>query len=177
MVGGASPDIATPFKLRQWQCCELVRVALKDGHPFPVTQAVAVALRLLRRDNPGLRIVISFADSTQGHHGGIYQAGNWLYIGARKGYSVMLNGKLVHSTAVKMKYGKEGRRISWLRANVDPQAYEVHPLLHKYVYPLDDEMRRRVESLRCAPPAPVVQRQHDPKPGVDGGSIPTSALQ
>jgi hypothetical protein len=77
---GANPNIGDPYGLPAEQVCELVRVALRD-HQTPTTQYVARALRLLKRQHPRRRLVVSYADPGQGHHGGIYQAGNWLYLG------------------------------------------------------------------------------------------------
>jgi len=77
---GATQKLVSRFGLDMTEGCELVRVALRD-HLAPVSQVVAESLRQLKRANPGLRLVVSFADPYQGHHGGIYQAGNWIYAG------------------------------------------------------------------------------------------------
>lgn len=160
---GATPHLGAKYDLRIYEICELVRIALRREHAFPVTQAVAVTLRMLRRDNPGLRLVVSFADPTQGHHGGIYQAGNWIYAGpATTANSTGLhvyrvNGVDWHPKTLHSRYGKGGQSIPWLREHVDPAAERVWtPAKHRYLYPLDAEMRRQIEPLRSAPPAPVV---------------------
>ena len=77
---GASSNLLKPYGLKMTEGCELVRVALRD-HWTPVSRIVAIALKILGRAEPGLRLVLSFADPAQGHHGGIYQAGGWLYLG------------------------------------------------------------------------------------------------
>ena len=77
---GASPQLGSAFGLTQTECCELVRVALTT-HEAPVTQIVSLTIKELKKTNPGLRLIISFADPEQSHHGGIYQAGNWIYNG------------------------------------------------------------------------------------------------
>jgi len=38
-------------------------------------------LRKLKKHAKGLKLVVSYADFNQGHHGGIYQATNWIYVG------------------------------------------------------------------------------------------------
>lgn len=79
---GATPNLSKKYNLKMTECCELTRVALTD-HETPVSRIVAIALNFLKRSNPGIRIVVSFADEgSQGHHGGIYQAGNWVYSGS-----------------------------------------------------------------------------------------------
>lgn len=144
---GAAPSIGRPFGLQQTEVCELVRVAL-NTHESPVTMILAKTFKLLHARSPGLRLLVSFADSAHGHHGGIYQAGNWIYIGS-KGYHVYrVNGEDVHPKTLHSRYGKGGQSIPWLRAHVDPRATRVHtPEKHKYVLPLDKRMRKRVLPL------------------------------
>lgn len=151
---GATPNLGRPYGMTQTECCELVRVAL-DRHDAPVSQIVAAALRELRRTNPGLRLVVSFADPAQGHHGGIYQAGNWIYTGpAEAGKRFFrIHGKLVHPRSVGAAGGRQ--TIEWVRTHMDPNAEHVAvPDKHRYVYPLDRAARRKVAGLaRPYPPA------------------------
>ena len=77
---GSSDGIGKPFGLDQTEIAELTRVALAE-HKAPVSRIVAIALRLLRRQCPGLRLLVSYADPAHGHHGTIYQAGGWLFSG------------------------------------------------------------------------------------------------
>lgn len=77
---GASPHLGKQFGLNSMQLVELTRVALTT-HVAPVSQIVTEAVRQLRARNAGLRVVVSFADPHHDHHGGIYQAMNWLYLG------------------------------------------------------------------------------------------------
>ena len=57
--------------------------AIKRLHQWAGTDALqhAIALRLLARHSPGLRLVVSYADPAQGHVGTIYQAAGWTYLG------------------------------------------------------------------------------------------------
>ena len=77
---GASPSLGKPYGLGVFEICELTRIALRN-HGRPITQMVKLAIARLRLQNPGLRLVVSFADPFHNHHGGIYQAGNWIYTG------------------------------------------------------------------------------------------------
>ncbi len=77
------PHIRKTFGVEKMRIVELARVALYD-HEAPVSQIVAVTIRLLSRANPLIRLFVSYADSGQGHHGGIYQAGGWHYTGLRE---------------------------------------------------------------------------------------------
>jgi len=175
---GATPEIGSPYGLDQTEICELTRVALTK-HISPVSRIIAVALRFLSKQCPGLRMVVSFADAGQGHHGGIYQAGGWVYAGGSKTHGYKVNGVIVHPKTLHSRYGKGGQSIPWLRSNVDPSAERVvSGFKHRYLMPLDDEMRRRIEPLR----KPYPKRAGSSASGMSdiqsegGGANPTPAL-
>jgi len=57
---------------------ELARVWLDDCMPSNTeTYCVAKALRWIRKNRKDVLAVVSYADPSVGHHGGIYVAGNW----------------------------------------------------------------------------------------------------
>lgn len=143
---GATPHLGSPYQLEQTEVCELVRVAL-DKHEAPVTQIVAEAIRQLKQTNPGLRLIVSFADPDEGHHGGIYQAGNWVYNGTSPSARFFkINGKKTHPRSVGAKGGIQS--LEWVQANLDSKAEIVvtAPKL-RYLYPLDKAMRRKIEKM------------------------------
>jgi hypothetical protein len=117
---GATPNLLKPFKLGQEQGCELVRIALTT-HTTPVTRIVSIALKMLAKSNPGLKVVVSFADDGQGHIGGIYQGGNWVYTGAAYKIYYRINGKVVHPRTVA-RHGPLSQSIHWIRLHLDPSA-------------------------------------------------------
>ncbi len=139
---GASPWLPKQWKLKVTQLCELTRVALR-AHAAPVSKILSVALRYLRQTNPGLKIVISFADPSQGHHGGIYQAANFVYTGDSKPVREnFVDGRWVH---VRGSYWKtKGRDVPTRQ----------RPGKHRYVYALDPAFRSVVEARRVKP-API----------------------
>lgn len=153
---GATNTIGSPYGLEQTQCVELTRVALTT-HAAPVSQIVAAAVRDLKGANPGLRLIVSYADPMQGHHGGIYQAGNWVYVGQGKAApEFIIHGKQMHMRSVHAKGWKQ--TLPWLRANIDPNAsiVKITPK-HKYLMPLDRPMRRQIEKLRVGYPRSTEQ--------------------
>jgi hypothetical protein len=77
---GANQFIASSFNMVQGQVMELVRVAL-NGKQECTSQALAMALKLLKTDAPAVKLIVSYADRNQGHIGTIYQATNWYYLG------------------------------------------------------------------------------------------------
>lgn len=143
---GATPAIGSPYGLGQDRICELTRIALTT-HKTPVSRILSIALRMLRSHCPGLRLIVSFADCAQGHHGGIYQATNWVYAGSVTTGSIRLRGELVHPKSVVSTYGTQ--KMEWLRANLDPYAERVKGApKHRYLLPLDREMTAQIEKLR-----------------------------
>lgn len=120
---GATPQIGKPYGLFQGEVLELVRVAL-NGKQGITSKAVAQSLKLLRHDAPKTRLVVSFADTEQGHLGKIYQAMNWKYVGVSKGGRYFIvNGKKTHPRTI----GSRGQVQSeeWLREHVDKNAKAV----------------------------------------------------
>lgn len=142
---GASPHLGTALDLDQTEVCELTRVALRE-HVAPVSQIVAQALRFLKENNPGLRAVISFADPKEGHHGGIYQAGNWIYTGQSNPVTeYFIDGRWRHTRGAY----HDPRRAS---APVREAAGKF-----RYVYPLDRAMRRQTLPLGLPYPQRAVE--------------------
>jgi hypothetical protein len=173
---GAASEIGSPYGLPQDHICELVRVALRE-HKSPTSKILALALRFLRNANPGLRMVVSFADTAQGHHGGIYQAGGWVFEGTKEYHAYRVGGKVVHPKTLHSKYGVGGQSVGWLRQHVDPNAERIKGEgKHKYLMPLDDAMRAQIAPL--AKPYPKRAKDQDAaNPAALGGETPTRTLQ
>jgi hypothetical protein len=92
---GANRNMLKPYGLNQDEGCELVRIALKK-HKAPVSKIVSLALKMLK-SSQNLKLVVSYADPEQGHHGGIYQAGNWIYAGrSGKAIKIFYKGRWAH---------------------------------------------------------------------------------
>lgn len=166
---GANNNIGKPYGLKQIEVCELVRVALKE-HAAPVSRIVAGAIERQRKQSPGLRLMVSYADPEYGHTGGIYQAMNWLYVGHSKPQreTLRLDGTIMHKRTAHSLYGTikglEASKVLWK---------------HKYLYPLDRAMRRQI-----APLAQPYPKKETCGPSVEGdtsgdqperaGSIPAA---
>ncbi len=155
---GANRHLAGEYKLKMTECAELCRIALTE-HTTPVSKILSIAVKMLKREMPGIRLLVSYADLNQGHEGKIYQASNWLFVGTTGHEAgIMLNRKLTHRRTINSKYGTSD--IDWLKKRIDPCArrYEGKPKF-KYLLPLDDEITDRVRSLsRPYPNAPQAKR-------------------
>jgi hypothetical protein len=61
---------------------ELARLWAPDGHERNLlTRAVAASVPALKCAEPGVELLVSYADPNVGHHGGVYRAASWLYTG------------------------------------------------------------------------------------------------
>jgi hypothetical protein len=180
---GASPPFYVwaqkTIGCNRFEIVELTRVALKR-HTTPVSRILAISLKMLKHHCPKLRCVVSFADCDQNHHGGIYQATNWVFcgttcIGERCGF--MIRGKKMHPRSL----GAKGYEQSIKGARMlDPNAFELKTKgKNKYLMPLDDEMRDRVNLL--SKPYPKRVRSVDSDTSTfqvgESGAIPTRTLQ
>ena len=177
---GANRHLARPYGLEATEVCELVRVALAPGREHPTSQCVAVSLKLLKRQSPGLRLVVSFADLGQGHVGTLYQAGGWLFLGQSDQSYFKVRGRVTHPRTLYDRHGRGGQSVAWLRKHVDPKAERV-PMAPKlrYAMPLDKAMRRQLEPQALPYPKRGRSNTSDApgdQPG-EGGATPTRPLQ
>jgi hypothetical protein len=176
---GANKDLFTPYGVAITGGCELVRVAL-DTHETPVSRIVTIAIKLLRARSPGLRLILSFADPHYGHHGGIYQALGWVYLGTTSPASEYIgpNGKrwhprMISPSGIKRVYGQYRRVL-----RPDQCTRVARPGKHRYALGLDDAMRASLRPL--ARPYPKRGRSAEngtAAPTAGGGEIPTRPLQ
>ena len=142
---GANKHLGNPYNLEQTECVELVRIAL-NRHITSVSKIVSIALKFLKKSNPNLKLVVSYADQSQGHHGGIYQAGNWIYTGAGKPDNFyMIKGKLTHPRSIASKGVKQN---IYGAKKLDPNAYVVKVQgKHRYLMALDKDIKKYIMKL------------------------------
>jgi len=171
---GANNRMSQAYGLPQTEAAELVRIALRS-HRTPVSKISSLAGRFLLRNSPGLRLIVSYADPKQGHHGGIYQAGNWVYAGRSQAQrQLLIGGVFTHKRSAGAKFGTaspekiaamSGKSVSWA-----PVEWK-----HIYLMPLDDDMRAKIAPL--SKPYPKRAKGQDAgHPPALGGSTPTRTL-
>lgn len=137
---GANNHIGSPYGLQQTQVCELTRIALK-GHQTPVTKIVSIAIKMLKKQSPGVELIVSYADLAQGHAGTIYKAGNWIYEGLMKDghFHYLLDGVRVHPRTISSRYGS----LANARKKHTVEVIQ-HEGKHKFLYPLSARMRKQL---------------------------------
>lgn len=142
----ATPAIGKQLKLRNGEVLELRRVALNSKQKI-TSQALGISMRLIKKDCPSVKMLISYSDKGQDHYGTIYQATNWIYLGESEssGNEYFCNGKWVHARHGK---GDIKRKLAGKR---------------KYVYPLDKKLMMEYKS------------QHKPYPKKLSGVVESNA--
>lgn len=148
---GSNKAIGQSYGLTMQECCELVRVAL-GKHESHTSAVVAKAISLLKKQSPGLRLILSLADQTEGHIGTLYQAGNWIYAGYSTGDPrvrkyIDRSGRTLHWRTVGPMLNSRGLTESVESARAFGLIPQEHLPKHKYLYPLDRAMRKQITPL------------------------------
>ena len=86
---------------------ELARMVSLEPKPKNLeSYCIARALNWLKINMPNIKIVISYADNTVGHHGYCYQASGFTYYGqSRPVKEHYIDGKRVHERVLNSRYG------------------------------------------------------------------------
>jgi hypothetical protein len=167
---GANKSIGAPFDLDQTECCELVRIALTT-HKTPVSRIMMIAIKFLKISNDNMKMIVSFADSSQNHYGGIYQATNWIYNGMTSpADEYIYKGKIWHGRAFRKSYGSHLNYIDKGLKIVSGSSK------HRYLMPLDKEVRSKVQLLSKPYPKRVTKANSSDQLE-SGGAVPTDMLQ
>lgn len=137
--GGAGANMGKPYKLNQGQYLELTRMAL-NGKQESTSKAMSIAIKLIKKHNPQIQLLMSYADKGQNHYGTIYQATNWYFVEENEtsGKDYFYKGKWRHDRTLNA-YSKiflstlESRKRSGKR---------------KYLFPLNKKMKELCEEIK-----------------------------
>ena len=171
---GTAKDLGTKYGLDQTQCVELTRVALTT-HKTPVSRILAISFKMLSKLNSKIRLIVSFAARSENHHGGIYQATNWIYTGESAANSdAIYKGRRIPNRVIgvlKKRYNMSENEMIEKGILSDIRKMTKH----RYLMPLDKQMKKAIMSL--AKPYPKRGKKQEPEhPSGLGGAIPTPAL-
>jgi len=126
-------------------CITLTRFWLSDELPGnSESRVLGVVLRSLRR-NTALKFVITYADPSHGHSGGIYMAGGWIYTGLSQATPMydIGDGKIRHSRSLGQTYGS--RSVRHFQKHGVPIVLVPQLPKHRYIYFLDSDWRPRLK--------------------------------
>ena len=181
VFGAGIRGIEKPYNLAKNTVYELVRVAL-NGKQSKTSKAVSLAVKLFKKYAPMVKLLVSYADSDEGHIGGIYQAMNWYYEQSKITSPTWIDPitqKKYHQRRVDAKgYQVENGKVVKCKKPSELIKKETG-LKHKYIYPLCKSMLPLCRQL--AKPYPkkeleVHMVEHLTTSQEVGGSSPTPAL-
>jgi hypothetical protein len=112
---------------------ELSRLVRRDDFNGSLTGLISQTVNVLRRKKI-VDLVVSFADSTFEHHGGIYQAASWFFSGKRESRmdGLLINGIFHAGRSLNSNYGT--RSPSKLKQQLIHDDIEPHYDKGKYLY-------------------------------------------
>lgn len=140
---------------------ELARMAFDDYLPEnSESRCLSIMMRLLRKQAPQIKVVISYADGTQCGDGTIYRAAGFDLIGIKKNNSMwkMPDGEVCCSLVfnpsfspnskndVSKRYGKTGEYASWssIRFLKEIGAKPIDGFQLKYIYFIDKSYKEKL---------------------------------
>tara|TARA_R110000751_G_scaffold47545_1_gene106399 strand:- start:111 stop:713 length:603 start_codon:yes stop_codon:yes gene_type:complete len=141
--------IEKPFGIKKGQISELARVAL-NGKQSLTSRVLSRAIKIFKKQNPLVLLLVSYSDTDYGHKGTIYQATNWYYIKSLKTGDKFIDpktGKDIHSrshstTGYNKQFGALKKVIKTSELIKIKKG-----LKNKYIYPLNKEMHNFCKSI------------------------------
>jgi hypothetical protein len=127
---------------------ELSRLVRAHDVPVSLTGLIAATCKHLAKTREA-DLLVSFADVTQGHHGGIYQAASWNYGGKRETRmdGVLIDGAFKPGRSCNSIWGT--RSPEKLRALMPTRTVEPHYDEGKHIYwrALNRDGRKKADTL------------------------------
>ena len=131
---------------------ELNRMAFDDFLPkYSESRCIAISIRLIKKNAPQIKWIISFADGTQCGDGTIYRASGFKLVGLSKNAGICkLNGKIVHikktyDMKLTSSFMKKSDIPKLKQKGYDAEIIDGHQL--KYIYLIDKTMTISKEVL------------------------------
>ena len=139
--GGAGAFMGKPFGLFYGQYLELTRMAL-NGKQESTSKAMSIAIKLIKKAKPTVKLLISYADKGKDHIGTIYQATNWYFVEDinSSGIEVFYKGIWSHTRSLSVTLPKQEFNKLDKRKKSGKYKY-IYPL-HNSVLPLCNKLKK-----------------------------------
>ena len=134
---------------------ELKRLWIEDGYGKNIeSYCIAQTLKMLKKDSPQTKVVISYADPVANHKGIIYRASNWLYqgneIGMADAYMYRYPGtdNWLSDREIGEQLGTNG--LKGVLDKIPDMEYKKKLRKHRYIYFLCNkkEKKRLINELK-----------------------------
>ena len=142
---------------------ELKRLWIEDGYGKNIeSYVISQTLKMLKKDSPKTKVVISYADRNENHKGIIYRATNWLYQGFDIGrgdafmYRYPDTKEWLTDRAIGAKLGTNS--LHGVLKKIPDMEYKVKFRKHRYLYFLcsKKEKKELIDALKH----PLVHYHH-----------------
>lgn len=152
LFGGSGEAVAACFLSippTRWSenVLELSRLVRRDDATIQITGLIAQTARFAA--SRGADLLVSFADETHGHHGGVYQAASWNYDGRRdcRMGGIVMDGQFIPGRSCNSRFGT--RSPTKLASMFPDRMVAPHYDLGKHLYwrALNKEGRRKAERI------------------------------
>jgi hypothetical protein len=130
-------EVATKENFNYDETLELDRLVVSS--PFRKKNLLSYCLsriiKIIRTKYPTMKAIFSFADSSANHHGGVYYASNWKYLGkSSRSYCYLLpDGKEVHKKTLYNEALRNGMIESEYASFIGAKKYHTNHK-HKFMY-------------------------------------------
>lgn len=139
-------------KIKSSEVFELVRLVIEDGYGSNIeSYVISQTMKMVKKNFPNIKIILSYSDEEQGHIGTIYQAAGFYYQGNKTialmpNYSISLNGpdnyKWIHSRTVNSKWGSHN--IDVLKRKIGKTFWrKKESTKHRYFYILTNKIEKQ----------------------------------
>ena len=138
---GGNPYLGKKYGLNGGEVFELTRMAL-NGKQESTSKALSISLKLIKKDCPTLKMIVSYADKGQRHKGVIYQATNWIFVEESISSSTEFywKGKWIHSRSMGQIARKYNYNLKSIKSRKASGKY-------KYLYPLNKKIRKELQKV------------------------------
>lgn len=169
---------------------ELNRMAFSDLLPRnSESRAISIALRMLKKQYPFLKLIVSFADGCQCGDGTIYRASGFDLVDVKKNVSLLMDpntGQIVAKKSLDDHITSDGRCLSTVANQLGWKP--ISGFMLKYVYFFDRSIRDSIKILNFSDFKNEVAMYKGKRASSndsvasgfqseEGGAIPTDALQ
>lgn len=170
---------------------ELNRMAFDDVLPKnSESRCISIAIKLIKKNAPHIKWILSFADGTQCGDGAIYRASGFILSGIKKNGQIMRlsNGSIISRKTLDDFHGENGRYGSSIAR--ENGAIFVDGFQLRYIYIIDKTCRLNCEQFpfskimemgagmyKGEKRAGSIVSDAPSDQGGEGGAVPTPALQ
>lgn len=149
---GRSASKSFSEKIKPDEVLELVRLFIEDGYGSNIeSYVISQTMKMIKKNFPNIKIILSYSDEEQGHVGTIYQAAGFYYQGNKNialmsNYSISLIGpdnyQWIHSRTVNSKWGSHN--IEVLKQKIGKTFWrKKESTKHRYFYILANKIEKR----------------------------------